>query len=321
MNHMEIKSKVTVLREPIEQLSQAYMKELRTHNKTKRVYEVDPYAEVYQFRDNVYGIYTHSLDGMGDPWMYLIIGLEKAMLIDTSFGLGNLHGLVDEITGGMEIVLVNTHASYDHSYGNAGFDRAYCHEYCKPYIEKELTPHLWDYLFDEQDKGKWADFPREDLVPYKPHEIIGVPNGHIFDLGGGYEVELVFLPGHQAGHAGFLDKQNRILFCGDAFISMRVGIGGAKPGMPYPEYATVRAFRDELETLAKRTGEFDNLFPGHFIVDIPSDVVPNMLAVCRSIVEAPDQYDFAEPNRDGVPVMMRYVRGLGTIAYKAATVG
>lgn len=318
---MEIQSKVTVLREPIEQLSQAYMKELRAHNSTKRVYAVDPYAEVYQFRDNVYGIYTHSLDGMGDPWMYLIVGPEKAMLIDTSFGLGNLRGLVDEITGGMEIILVNTHASYDHSYGNAGFERAYCHEYCKPYIEKQLSPHLWDYLFDEHGKGKWADFPREDIVPYKPHEVIGVPNGHLFDLGGGHQVELVFLPGHQAGHAGFLDHKNRILFCGDAFISMRVGIGGAGAEMPYREYATVRAFRDELEKLARRTGEFDSLFPGHFIVDIKSEVVPNMLEVCRQVVSDPAACDFAEPDKNGDLVMQRFVRGLGTLAYKSSSVG
>lgn len=318
---MEIKSKVTVLREPIEQLSQAYMKELRTNNKTKRVYEVNPYAEVYQFRENVYGIYTHSLDGMGDPWMYLIIGPEKAMLIDTSFGLGNLKGLVDEITGGMETILVNTHASYDHSYGNAGFERAYCHEFCKPCIEMELNPHIWDYLFDENGKGKWADFSREDLIPYKSHEVIGVPNGYIFDLGGGHEVELIHLPGHQVGHAGFLDNKNRILFCGDAFISMRVGINPAKPGYPHAEYGTVRAFRDELAKLKDRIDEFDSLFPGHFIVDIPSDVVPNMYEVTKRIVEAPDSYDFAEPDRAGNLVMQCFVRGLGTIAYKAASVG
>jgi hypothetical protein len=48
---------------------------------------------------------------MGAPWMYLVIGHEKALLVDTSFGLGNLKGLVDEITGAMEVIVVNTHAS------------------------------------------------------------------------------------------------------------------------------------------------------------------------------------------------------------------
>lgn len=77
-----MKSKVLIEREPIEPLSKAWMKELRLYNKTKQEFAVDPYAEVYRFRDNVYGILTDSADGMGAPWMYLIIGPKKAMLIE-----------------------------------------------------------------------------------------------------------------------------------------------------------------------------------------------------------------------------------------------
>jgi glyoxylase-like metal-dependent hydrolase (beta-lactamase superfamily II) len=60
------------------------------------------------------------------------------------------------------------------------------------------------------------------------YEIVGVPDGYIFDLGGGHEIELVFLPGHTCGHAGFLDKKNRIFFCGDDACFGAVGIGGSR---------------------------------------------------------------------------------------------
>ena len=314
-----MKTKVLHEEEPVEPLSAAYMKELRLYNKTKKVYDVDPYAEVYQFRENVYGILTDSLDGMGAPWMYLIIGPQKAMLIDTSFGLGNLKGLVDEITGGMEVIVVNTHASYDHSYGNHQFGRAYCHEYCAPYLQKQLTPHLWDYLFHEDGTGKWTEFDKNDIIPYQEYEIVGVPNGHIFNLGEDYDIELVFLPGHQAGHAGFLDKKARILFCGDDFISMRVGIGGAKPGMPYREFATVTALRNELRKLVKRTDEFDSLMPGHFIVDIESSVVTGLLEACEAVVQNPDDYDYLYTVK-GKTSRQKFVKGLGTLAYNPETV-
>ncbi len=309
-----MKSKVIWEEEPIEQLSAAYMKLLRNRDKTKKVYPVNPYAEVYQFRENIYGILTDSLDGMGQPWMYVIIGPEKAMLIDTSFGLGNLKGLVDEITGGREIVVVNTHASFDHSYGNHQFDRAYCHEYCAPYLEKQLTPRLWDYLFNEDGSCKWTEFDRSDLIPYKEYEIVGCPNGHIFNLGADYDIELIFLPGHQAGHCGFLDKKSRILFCGDDFISMRVGIGGPRAGMPYGEFANVQALRDELEKLVKRTGEFDSLFPGHFIVDIENSVVQNLLDACNAVLDDPDDYDY-EYTWKNKTSKLKFVKGLGTLAY------
>jgi hypothetical protein len=84
---------------------------LREHDKTKQINDVDPYAEVYQFRNNIFGILTHSLDGMGDPWIYLIVGPQKAMLIDTSFGLGDLKGLVRELIDDMPYYVVNTHCA------------------------------------------------------------------------------------------------------------------------------------------------------------------------------------------------------------------
>jgi hypothetical protein len=103
-----MKTRVLKAEEPIEELSAAYMKLLREKDPTKRVYDIDPYCEVYRFRENIYGLLTDSLDGMGAPWMYLIIGPEKALLVDTSFGLGNLKGLVNELSGGMDLIVVNT---------------------------------------------------------------------------------------------------------------------------------------------------------------------------------------------------------------------
>lgn len=316
----KLKTKVIRTEEDVEELSAAYMRLLRENDKTKKVYSVNPYAEVYQFRSNVYGILTESLDGMGAPWMYLIIGPQKAMLIDTGFGLGDLKGLVDEITGGMELIVVNTHAAYDHSYGNAQFGKAYCHEYCVPYLKKQLSPNIWDYLFDDDGNGKWAEFDRDDLIKYQDYEIIGCPNGHIFSLGNDYNIELIFLPGHQAGHCGFLDKKNGILFCGDDFVSMRVGIGGPKEGMPYGEYATVRALRNELEKLVRRSDEFATLFPGHFIVDIDNRVVQGLLDTCNAVIADPDHYDYLYTYK-GKTSKQKFVRGLGTLGYIDSSVG
>ena len=178
-----IKSRIIKLREPTEELSAAWVRELRTYNRTKKIYEVDPYVEVYQFRDNLYGLYTDSMDGMLSQWMYLIIGPQKALLIDTGFGVGNLKGLVEDLTDGMEIIVANTHASVDHSMGNHQFERAYCHEYAVPRMKKQLSPHIWDYLFDENGNNIWTEFERADIIPYRDYEIVGVPNHYIFNLG------------------------------------------------------------------------------------------------------------------------------------------
>ncbi|MDF1512798.1 MAG: MBL fold metallo-hydrolase [Anaerolineae bacterium] len=228
---------------------------------------------------------------MGDPWMYLVVGQEKAMLIDTGFGVGDLKGLVKEIIGDMPFYVANTHAHFDHAYGNFQFDKVYCHEYEVLNLQGVMRPDIWDYLFDENGNGRWAEFDRDDIVPFKAYEITGVPDGHIFDLGGGHEIELVFLPGHSCGHAGFLDKQNRIFFCGDDACFGAVGIGGSRPDNPYAKYASVEGLYNELVKITARMDEYDGLFPGHGLVDAGTTMLVNVMETCKEVLDEPDCYD------------------------------
>ena len=75
-------------------VSYTYMKRLREHDDTRKVYDCDPYVEVYQFRDNLYGLFVPNCDGAGDVWQWLTIGPEKCLLVDTGFGLGHTKALV-----------------------------------------------------------------------------------------------------------------------------------------------------------------------------------------------------------------------------------
>jgi glyoxylase-like metal-dependent hydrolase (beta-lactamase superfamily II) len=301
-----LKSRRFLWREPEYPVRWAFLKELREHDKTKKIYDVNPYAEVYQFRDNLYGILTESLDGMGDPWMYLVVGPEKAMLIDTGFGVGDLKGLVNEITGRMPLIVANTHAHFDHAYGNFQFERVYCHEYEVTRLEAKRNPHIWDYLFDEKGNCIWTEFDRQDIVPFQEYQIVGCPNGHLFDLGDGYEIELVFLPGHAPGHAAFLDKQNRILFAGDDACYGTVFVVGPEPGDPYGHYATVTAFRDELAKLVARRGEFDGIYPGHGVVDMGTIMLVNILETCEKVIADPENYDSKTEMTFGGVTRIRY---------------
>lgn len=305
-----IQGKRLITREAIDASSWAYMKMLRENDDTQTFYPMDPYAEVYRIRDNVYAILTISADGMGDSWMYLIDGPEKAFLVDTSFGIGDLKGLVKELIGDKPLYVGNTHCSYDHSYGNCQFDRCYCHENEAPYMERKQDPHIWDYLFDENDNGIWLDFDRDDIIPFRKYEVVGVPDGYTFDLGSGYEIELIWIPGHKPGHAMFLDKRSRLLFAGDDIISMRVGMG--REG----SFATVEAYRDQMEKLVKRISEFDYIFPGHFIFNLENTAVQSFLDTANAILANPGNYDACQTGEKGSKLMLKYVRGMGSIAYR-----
>jgi glyoxylase-like metal-dependent hydrolase (beta-lactamase superfamily II) len=286
-----LKSRRILWREPENPIRWAYAKLLREQSSIKRLYDINPYAEVYRFRDGVYGIYTESLDGMGDPWSYLVVGPERAMLIDTGFGVGDLKGLVTNIIGDLPLVVVNTHAHFDHAYGNFAFERVTCHEYEVANLQAVMRPDIWDYLFDEQGACIWTEFDRGDIVPFREYEIVGVPDGYVFDLGGGHEIELVFLAGHTCGHSGFLDRRNRILFCGDDACYGSVGIGASRPDNQHAKYASVEGLYNELAKITARMDEFDGLYPGHGPVDAGTIMLVNVMEACKAVLDDPDCYD------------------------------
>ena len=314
----ELKIKRVYQTEPVDLTSWAYMRALRTFGTTKRVYPQDPYVEVYQLQPNVFGLLTENADGMGDPWMYLIVGPERAMLIDTGFGIGDLKTLCSILAEDRELIVVNTHGHPDHAGGNAQFGRVYCHEYDVPMLEAQ-DERMWDYLFEygDREKGRciWAEFDRNDIIPFAPFEAVGCPDGFQFDLGGGHTVELVHMGGHTPGSCGFLDHGTKSLFTGDDLLSMRVGIGAAAPNAAYREYASVHTLRDAFQRLAARKAEFSHVCPGHFATDLENTAVDSMLAACEAICNDPaGSASYQKADLWGTQ-LLRYVEGLGTISY------
>ncbi len=277
--------------------------------------EIDPYHTVYFFREGIYNIFEESADGMGDVWLNLIVGPEKALLIDTGFGIGNLKALVDTLTGGMPLIVVNTHQGPDHTMGNCQFGTVYCHEFCYPAVRKKYCrPEMWDYLSNEDGSGIWYDFDRKDIIEYCEYDLVPVKNNHIFDLGAGHTVELIHTPGHAPGGASYLDKKNRILFTGQ-FHTNYVAV--LKKEMPYSEpYGTVHAFRDELIKLVDRIDEYNTVVPAHEILYLPPQFVKDLLEVCNDVLEHPEQFDYKESSSDGsMEIRFKRIRS-GSIRYR-----
>ena len=306
---------------PIDPVSWAYMKELRENNKTRMIYPVNPYVEVYQFRENLYGLFTHNLDGGGDVWMFLTVGPEKALLVDTAYGLGDIKGLCDQITGGKPLYVAVTHEHFDHAYGACRFDKVYCHENLKPYLELQ-NAHQWDYLFDDYGDNIWVQFDREDLPKFKKFEIDGVPDGYKFDLGGGYEVELIFQGGHSAGHAAYLDKKNRIVFTGDNIICDTSGCGSVNIAGrgPHGEEQLLSNYRKNLKRLVDRMGEYDYVYPAHFMVDVENYVMAKELECVDAVLANPDGWDYWDASWGKAATApsgryMKHIHGFSVVYY------
>ncbi len=271
--------------------NKAFEKYFRSSN-TKMIFEENPYVEVYKIRENTYVMFTENADGHTDVWSYLVVGPEKAIQIDNGFGIGNWKALSEKLAEGKEVICVNTHASYDHSYGNSWYGKAYMHKYGAAPAEALMEPTIWDYLFDADGKNIWLDFDRADLpIENYKYEIIGVEDHHIFDLGGGYEVELIWMPGHMAGHAFFLDKQTKILYTGDGLEAGSSAIAAISKGIDKyaPQFCNVESmYKQFKEMMEQHKDDIATLCPGHGIIDIEASVLKDVLKALEKIMKEPE---------------------------------
>ena len=69
--------------------------------------------------------------------IWLVEGREKALLVDTGLGVGDLRGEVEALTD-KPVIVANTHGHGDHSGGNYAFDRVYMHPAALPDVKAAL---------------------------------------------------------------------------------------------------------------------------------------------------------------------------------------
>ena len=139
---------------------------------------------------------------------YLVIGEERACVIDTMNGYNDLQQAVRQITD-KPLTVVNTHGHPDHIFGNVYFDRAYLHPADLPLVR----------TFTENPE--FVRHCRENNLRMPPFSE--VHEGDVFDLGGRH-LDIYELPGHTPGGILLLLREDRILFTGDS-----VSVTGSVP--------------------------------------------------------------------------------------------
>jgi len=171
---------------------------------------------------------------------YLLVGEEKALVIDTGMNPANLREYLETITD-KPMMSVNTHGHGDHTLCNGFFDEAYMHP---------------EAIIDFKN-GKENDKARFEGVPFD-YEPIPVTEGHVFDLGGRH-VEVYETPCHSPGDLMFIDRENRLLFTGDNLEVGQVLIfyGPANIG------GTVKRHHEILKKMEAHYDEFDYICPAH----------------------------------------------------------
>lgn len=85
----------------------------------QRLESNQPWFEVYKIDPEIYVFYESGQ--FEEVISYLVIGKNRAALIDTGCGIGNIRTLAKQFTQ-LPIIVVNTHSHYDHIAQNYLFD-------------------------------------------------------------------------------------------------------------------------------------------------------------------------------------------------------
>ncbi|TFG23570.1 MAG: MBL fold metallo-hydrolase [Promethearchaeota archaeon] len=200
---------------------------------------------LYVIQENistVHPVYTN------DPLnLYLLLGDHTALLIDTGCGLSPLKPVVDKLINKKKLLVFNSHAHWDHIFGNGEFDEVYIHE-----NEAFVVSQPYDLSHSKEIFGKcYAN--RNFTIP--PAKVIKtLRDGDSFDLGK-IKIEVIDAPGHSPGSICVITNTGE-LFTGDvAYYGDQF--------LPRPRF-----FPIVLNTLSKlmelcEKHEIINLYPSH----------------------------------------------------------
>lgn len=214
-----------------------------------------PWYSVYKIQDWLYAIYE---DGQYDEaLMYLVIGEEKAAVIDGGTGIGRLDKLVAELTE-KHCFLLLTHTHNDHIGG--------CKDFNEIWVYNDSMS--WESAVKGLGKGKMGEMLESGAVikPYPidfdPENFFAPPytvskwlkDGEIIDLGGRI-LEVVYTPGHSSNHICLLDREAKYLYTGDIYYTGAVT--SYLPGGCHDD------FIDSCCKLVNLMSYYDWLMPAH----------------------------------------------------------
>ncbi|MBS3819255.1 MBL fold metallo-hydrolase [bacterium] len=238
--------------------------------------------DVYKLTEDTFAIYEPNQ--FEEALSYLALGKNKAVLIDTGTGIGNIKAVTEKLTD-FPVTVVLTHEHYDHVAGAYRFDEIIMYDNKKALqvlkkgrdnasLQQYITDdYLWKPLPTNFDPEAWT------IPSMEPTEV--VKDGDIIDLGE-RTLEVIYTPGHSPGQMCLLDKKNRILFTGDHFFP--------GPLYAYPHDVDINDYIASNKKLVERIDEYDHLCPGHNSPWVKSEVIPRVSAAFKKIFSGKGNY-------------------------------
>jgi glyoxylase-like metal-dependent hydrolase (beta-lactamase superfamily II) len=248
-----------------------------------------PWFEVHKIRPDIYAIYEPGQFEEVISW--LIIGGKQALLFDTGLGMGDIRGVVAELTS-LPLTVLNSHGHYDHVGGNYQFDTIIGRNL--PYSKEKAMGRSHEEVA-EFASDKWIRKqhpPNFDPATYrsKPYQFSSwIDEGEFVDLGG-VSLEVFRAPGHAPDGIVLVDHKRRLMFTGDVFYPA--------PLYAHLEGSSVEDYASTAERLAAMTADVDYLLPSHNLPIISSSYLAQLDTAFKSIIAGTASYEISDGARE-----------------------
>ncbi len=195
---------------------------------------IQPMSEPY-FKAKKIAPGTWQVLSDGD-YTYVLEGDDELIAIDSGMGAGNIREFCQTLSDKPLYRLLNTHNHFDHTMNNYLFDVVYMSQ--KSYEGRCMA------------FGNFAgmDFPDD-------YPVVFIEDGDVINLKG-RELEVLNVEEHCIGSLQFLDRKQRILFCGDEvngnFFDSRISVERS-----YRNVKKWMKYRDSYDLLCAGNGIHD----------------------------------------------------------------
>lgn len=219
---------------------------------------------------------------------YLLLGAERAVLIDTGLGVSNIKDVVDALTS-LPVTVVTTHAHWDHIGGHRYFENIAVHEAERDWLAVKFPIPL--RMVKENLTREPCDFPQgfhaEDYEVFHGPPGIILRDGDSLDLGNRY-LTVVHTPGHSPGHCCFYEPDRQYLYSGDLIYE----------GCLDAFYPTTdpQQFYSSVEKVSGL--DIARVLPGHHRLEIPVSLIGRIemgfarLSECGKLKQGSGIFDF-----------------------------
>lgn len=170
-------------------------------------------------------------------------GSDRALIVDPGDEAERLLGAIDELGVTLDGILL-THTHFDHVGAVAPIAKATGAEVWVPELERPVLADINSYV-------PWPEFG-----PYESWEAEHTLTGGEQLQLAGFEIDVLFTPGHSPGHVTFHVPDEQAVFSGDVLFQGSVGRTDLPGGDP-------RVLMESLKLLAEALPDATVVHPGH----------------------------------------------------------